>query len=212
MRRPNNWHPHVRIGPVLDLSVCGYDQSDPSRTRCPTARDGHPHPDNKDASGQRRSLPPEALVATGYDWRGCEARLNALPQFVTNLDELDLHFVHVKSPHETSRPHRPSQTACQLPANCLVARLALDDRRGSLIGLGEGGEDRCVRSHGCAWGCSRPVGCANSVVARELPVLVNHGSVGWRFCHPRKGHSGAVETCLPNAVPLHLAARAARSR
>jgi hypothetical protein len=31
---------------------------------------------------------------TGYDWRKFEARLNALPQFVTNLDGLDIHFIH----------------------------------------------------------------------------------------------------------------------
>jgi pimeloyl-ACP methyl ester carboxylesterase len=34
-----------------------------------------------------------------YDWRRFEARLNALPQFVTNLDGLDIHFLHVRSPH-----------------------------------------------------------------------------------------------------------------
>ena len=36
--------------------------------------------------------------ATGYDWRACEARLNALPQFLTTIDGLDIHFIHVKSP------------------------------------------------------------------------------------------------------------------
>jgi hypothetical protein len=35
--------------------------------------------------------------ATEYDWRKCEARLNALPQFMTEIDELDIHFVHVRS-------------------------------------------------------------------------------------------------------------------
>src|SRR5215212_4004994 len=37
--------------------------------------------------------------ATDYDWRKCEARLNALPQFVTNIDGLDIHFIHVRSRH-----------------------------------------------------------------------------------------------------------------
>src|SRR6266576_6973252 len=37
--------------------------------------------------------------ATDYDWRGCEARLNALPQFVTEIDGLDIHFIHVRSQH-----------------------------------------------------------------------------------------------------------------
>src|SRR3954466_3258852 len=34
----------------------------------------------------------------GYDWRKGEAKLNALPQFVTNIDGVDIHFIHVKSP------------------------------------------------------------------------------------------------------------------
>src|SRR5688572_11036500 len=36
----------------------------------------------------------------GYDWRRCEARLNALGQTTTVLDGLDIHFLHVRSPHE----------------------------------------------------------------------------------------------------------------
>ncbi len=35
-----------------------------------------------------------------YDWRRCEARLNALPQFKTEIDGVDVHFIHVRSPHE----------------------------------------------------------------------------------------------------------------
>jgi Epoxide hydrolase N terminus len=35
-----------------------------------------------------------------YDWRRCEARLNALPQFKTEIDGVDVHFIHVKSRHE----------------------------------------------------------------------------------------------------------------
>src|SRR5262245_19252282 len=35
-----------------------------------------------------------------YDWRRCEARLNALPQFMTEIDGLDIHFIHVRSRHE----------------------------------------------------------------------------------------------------------------
>jgi pimeloyl-ACP methyl ester carboxylesterase len=39
-----------------------------------------------------------------YDWRKCEARLNAVPQFVTEIDGLDIHFVHVRSKHEDALP------------------------------------------------------------------------------------------------------------
>jgi pimeloyl-ACP methyl ester carboxylesterase len=41
---------------------------------------------------------------TEYDWRKCEARLNALPQFTTEIDGVDIHFIHVKSPHENALP------------------------------------------------------------------------------------------------------------
>jgi pimeloyl-ACP methyl ester carboxylesterase len=37
--------------------------------------------------------------ATEYDWRACEAKLNALPQFTTTIDGVDIHFLHVQSPH-----------------------------------------------------------------------------------------------------------------
>jgi pimeloyl-ACP methyl ester carboxylesterase len=39
-----------------------------------------------------------------YDWRKCEARLNAYPQFITEIDGLDIHFVHVRSKHEDALP------------------------------------------------------------------------------------------------------------
>jgi pimeloyl-ACP methyl ester carboxylesterase len=42
--------------------------------------------------------------ATDYDWRGCEEKLNALPQFVTEIDGLDIHFIHVRSEHDEAMP------------------------------------------------------------------------------------------------------------
>ena len=39
-----------------------------------------------------------------YDWRRFEAKLNALPQFVTEIDGLGIHFIHVRSPHEDAMP------------------------------------------------------------------------------------------------------------
>jgi pimeloyl-ACP methyl ester carboxylesterase len=41
---------------------------------------------------------------TDYDWRTCEAKLNALPQFMTEIDGLDMHFIHVHSKHEHALP------------------------------------------------------------------------------------------------------------
>ncbi len=39
-----------------------------------------------------------------YDWRKCEARLNALPQFKTKIDGVDIHFIHVRSAHDDALP------------------------------------------------------------------------------------------------------------
>src|SRR5829696_9177676 len=42
--------------------------------------------------------------ATDHDWRKCEAKLNALPQFITEIDGLDIHFVHVRCEHDDALP------------------------------------------------------------------------------------------------------------
>jgi hypothetical protein len=42
--------------------------------------------------------------ATVYDWRKIEAKMNALPQFLTEIDGLDIHFIHVRSKHENALP------------------------------------------------------------------------------------------------------------
>ena len=42
--------------------------------------------------------------STEYDWRRCEARLNTLPQFTTEIDGVQIHFIHVKSRHENALP------------------------------------------------------------------------------------------------------------
>jgi pimeloyl-ACP methyl ester carboxylesterase len=42
--------------------------------------------------------------ATEHDWRACEKRLNALPQFMTEIDGVDIHFIHVRSRHENALP------------------------------------------------------------------------------------------------------------
>jgi len=42
--------------------------------------------------------------STEYDWRKCEAKLKALPHFITAIDGLDIHFIHVRSKHENALP------------------------------------------------------------------------------------------------------------
>ena len=42
--------------------------------------------------------------AADYDWRKIESKLNALPQFITEIDGIDIHFIHVRSKHENALP------------------------------------------------------------------------------------------------------------
>jgi pimeloyl-ACP methyl ester carboxylesterase len=59
-----------------------------------------------DSQGVRLAMMQELARywGTDYDWRRCEAQLNALPQFKTEIDGLDIHFLHVRSPHEDALP------------------------------------------------------------------------------------------------------------
>ncbi|MGH3419621.1 MAG: epoxide hydrolase family protein [Streptosporangiaceae bacterium] len=59
-----------------------------------------------DSQGVRLAMMQELARywGTDYDWRTCEAKLNALPHFMTEIDGLDIHFIHVRSPHEDALP------------------------------------------------------------------------------------------------------------
>jgi pimeloyl-ACP methyl ester carboxylesterase len=67
-------------------------------------------PDKETVKDDSQGVPLDTMQklarywATEYDWRKCEARLNALPQFVTEIDGLDIHFIHVRSKHENALP------------------------------------------------------------------------------------------------------------
>ncbi len=67
-------------------------------------------PDRETVSDESQGVPLATMQslarywATGYDWRICEAKLNALPQFLTKIDGLDIHFLHVRSKHENALP------------------------------------------------------------------------------------------------------------
>ena len=67
-------------------------------------------PDEIDAAGWDYGVPLAYLRElcdywrTGYDWRKAEAELNALPQFMTTIDGLEIHFLHVRSKHENALP------------------------------------------------------------------------------------------------------------
>ena len=59
-----------------------------------------------DSQGVRLAMMQElaGYWGTDYDWRKCEAKLNALPQFITEIDGLDIHFIHVRSDHDDALP------------------------------------------------------------------------------------------------------------
>jgi pimeloyl-ACP methyl ester carboxylesterase len=67
-------------------------------------------PEKETVSDQSQGVPLATMRelarywATDYDWRKVEARLNALPQFVTNIDGLDIHFIHVRSKEKNALP------------------------------------------------------------------------------------------------------------
>lgn len=67
-------------------------------------------PERETVDDQSQGVPSATVKAlaqywaSGYDWRRCEERLNALPQYMTEIDGLDIHFIHVRSPHEDAMP------------------------------------------------------------------------------------------------------------
>ena len=67
-------------------------------------------PEKETVSDQSQGVPLATMQslarywATDYDWRKAEAKLNALPQFITHIDGLDIHFIHVRSRHKNALP------------------------------------------------------------------------------------------------------------
>jgi pimeloyl-ACP methyl ester carboxylesterase len=67
-------------------------------------------PDRETVSDESQGVPLAMIQeladywGTDYDWRKVEAKLNALPQFITEIDGLDIHFIHVRSTHENALP------------------------------------------------------------------------------------------------------------
>ncbi len=67
-------------------------------------------PEKETVSDQSQGVPLATMRelarywATDYDWRKCEGKLNALPQFLSEIDGLDIHFIHVRSKHKNALP------------------------------------------------------------------------------------------------------------
>lgn len=66
--------------------------------------DSEPAPDDKQGVRRQTLEPLLRYWATSYDWRKVEAKLNALPMFLTDIEGLDIHFIHVHSRHENALP------------------------------------------------------------------------------------------------------------
>jgi pimeloyl-ACP methyl ester carboxylesterase len=106
---------------LLLLSAPGYSQSDdrsirPFKAQVPQAAIDElrrriadtrwPDPETDPSQGVPLARLQELVRywGTDYDWRKAEAKLNALPQFVTTIDGVDIHFIHVRSPHKNALP------------------------------------------------------------------------------------------------------------
>src|SRR3954453_7781408 len=69
-----------------------------------------PWPERETVADQSQGVPLAMIQklarywATEYDWRTCEEKLNALPQFITEIDGLDIHFIHVRSQNDDALP------------------------------------------------------------------------------------------------------------
>ncbi len=67
-------------------------------------------PDRETVTDDSQGVPLQLMQdlarywATDYDWRACEAKLNDLPHFMTEIDGLDIHFIHARFPHQDALP------------------------------------------------------------------------------------------------------------
>jgi pimeloyl-ACP methyl ester carboxylesterase len=93
------------IRPFPQVSFPAADLED-LRRRSATTRWPEQETVSDDSQGVRLAMMQELLRywSTDYDWRACEARLNARPQFVTEIDGLGIHFIHVRSQHQDALP------------------------------------------------------------------------------------------------------------
>src|SRR5580704_3282381 len=95
-------------GPAVRPFEVGFPQSDlvEMRRRVLATRWPESETVRDDSQGVSLALMQDVARywATDYDWSKCEAKLNALPNVITEIDGLDIHFLHVRSPHEDALP------------------------------------------------------------------------------------------------------------
>src|SRR6202012_42961 len=82
------------------------DQLDDLRRRVAATRWPDKETVADDTQGVQLATPQKRATywATDYDWGKMQARLGALPQFITEIDGLDIHFIHVRSRHQSALP------------------------------------------------------------------------------------------------------------
>jgi len=95
------------VAPVRELEI-GFDDSEIADMRRRIGATRWPERETVDDDSQGAPLATMQELArywsTDYDWGRCEARLNALPNFLTEIDGLDIHFIHVRSQHPNALP------------------------------------------------------------------------------------------------------------
>ena len=98
----------TQVTPAIRAFEVGFDESELTELRRRIEATRWPERETVDDDSQGVPLATMQELArywaTDYNWRRCEARLNALPNFLTEIDGLDIHFIHVRSRHPDAMP------------------------------------------------------------------------------------------------------------
>src|SRR5436305_2246230 len=98
----------TQVTPAIRPFEIGFDESELAALRRRIEATRWPERETVDDDSQGVPLATVQELArywaTEHDWRKCEARLNALPNFLTEIDGLDIHFIEVRSRHEDALP------------------------------------------------------------------------------------------------------------
>ena len=157
--------------------------------------------------------------ATEYDWRRCEAELNALPQFITEIDGLDIHFIHVRSRHEDALPLVVNHG---WPGS-IIEQLKIVDRLTNPTAHGASAEDAfhlvipsmpgygfSGKPTGTGWGPERMARAWDLLMKRlgytgtspRAATGARSWSTRWACRHPRD--CSAIHTNMPATVPADI--------
>src|SRR3954466_10284661 len=98
----------TQVTPTIRPLEVGFDASEPAELRRRIEATRWPERETVEDDSQGMPLATMQELArywsTEHDWGRCEARLNTLPNFLTEIDGLDIHFIHVRSRHEDALP------------------------------------------------------------------------------------------------------------